>query len=444
MKIGVTDRLRTSRGRYPVSDASVVTGEDSRRRIEFGFAQDWDEERPVALEDLAGCLRASRDLDPDEICERIALFARRTGPLFGQAADEAVSDWQFAIDAAQEAIRLQQQVNGTRPWVAEAERVVKTAVTDAEDRELFTCYNYLFGIGSDKPGRYSASIPDEPWVRAFVGKRSGDYLFAVRTIEGGIEAFDICLVSCEGSLSLALLAQMLCFFNDQPLTRAELLEIGVGQLEGVDIAEIERMASEFEAKDAVRFVEAPVGKADAPHVQRIVQAMAALHLQRVTVDLFKSDGTGDSLAFDTFLSSLWYDFAMQLGAVKVGYCQECGAGFSLTGHRGLPKQYCSDECRTKAKNRREQRKRDRIREMYMAGSSVDAIAAELFASKHARAARDGIVAELAKWPKLKQAVKAECAKPGSHPFAHRCCDDGVISERDLELLERRAERLARK
>ncbi|MBQ9042380.1 MAG: hypothetical protein IJ111_06150 [Eggerthellaceae bacterium] len=443
MGIKVSDRLRTSRGRYPVNDAFVVSGQDGRKRIEFSFAQEWGEERPIALEDLAGCLRASRDLDPDEICERIALFARKTGPLLGDAADEAVSDWQFAIGAAQEAIRMQEQVNGTRPWVSEAERVVKTTVTDPAGGVLFNCYNYTFGIGPENPGRYSSSIPSAPWVRTFSESRGGDYLFAVRSVEGGIEAFDICLVSCEGSLSLALLAQMLCFFNDQPLTRAALLEMGVGQLDGVDVAEVERMASALENENAVRFAETPVGKADAPHIQRIVQAMAALHLQRVTVDLFKSDDTGDSLAFDTFLSSLWYDFAMQLGAVKVGYCQECGAGFSLTGHRGLPKRYCSDECRTKAKNRRERDKVSRVRAMYMEGHSIPDIARELYAEKSERVAAKDIVSMLAKWPPLKQAIRDECAKKGEHPFARRCCEDGVISERQIELLEKRASRSGR-
>lgn len=444
MGIKISDRLRTSRGRYPVSDARIVIGEDGRMRIEFSLAQEWGEERPIALEDLAGCLRASHDLDSDEICERIELFARKAGPLFGRAADETVSDWQFAIDAAQEAIRMQQQVNGTRPWVAESERVVKTVVTDSAGKGLFTCYNYLFGIGPEKTGEYSASIPSAPWVRAFAEDRGGDYLFAVRSVEGGIEAFDVCLVSCEGSLSLALLAQMLCFFNDQPLTRAALLEMGAGQLEGANLEEIERMAGALEAGDAVRFAEVPVGKADAPHVQRIVQAMAALHLQRVTVDLFKSDGTDDSLAFDTFLSSLWYDFAMQLGAVKVGYCQECGAGFSLTGHRGLPKRYCSDDCRTKAKNRRERDKVDSARRMYMDGCGVSEIARELYPGKSERVASKDIVALLAKWPKLKQAVKAECLEGGDHPFARRCCNDGIISERQLGLLERRAARVEKK
>jgi len=443
-KLKISDRLRTSRARYPVKDARVAIGKDERRRVEFVFAEEWDDPRPITLEELAGCLRASHDLDADEICSRIAQLARKTGPLFGDASDEAVSDWQLAIDAAQEALRMQQQVNGTRPWSNEAERIVKIVVVDTAGKELFTCYNYLFSIGGTTQGHYSKSIPMSSWVKSFDDGRGGDYIFATRSQEGNVDAFDICLVSCKSALSVALLAQMLCFFNDQPLTRSELLEMGVDRLEGVDVDEVENAAAALDGADAVRFKEEDVGKADMLHVQRIVQAVAALHLQRVTVDLFKSDDTDDSLSFDTFLSSLWYDFAMRAKVVKVGYCAECGKGFSLTNHRGVEKKYCSDECRTKAKNRRERRRVEEARKRYMAGESIREIAKALYPNKGERAATRDIVMALAKWPRLKQAIKAECLSPGDHPFSHRCCKDGIIGSRELELLEAKAERATSK
>lgn len=442
MRIRINDQMRTSRGQFPVESANVELTDGGRRKVSFVFSDDSSTAEPVTLEDLAGCLRASYDLSPEEICDRIAQFARRSGPLFGVAGDEAVSDWQLAISASQEALRMQQQVNGTRPWSAESEHVVKTRVTDADGNLLFTYYSYFFVTQSGTQGDYSGSIPKDPWVKTFGGGGSSDYLYAKFSDEGDFGGFDIYAIACPAALSPELLVQTLCFLNDARPTRDELVAIGADKLVGIDIDELAKSAAAYELDDAVTFETLPMEKADAPHVQHIVQAMAALHLRRVTIDLFKTDDTGDSLAFDTYLNSLWYGFATRLGAVKVGYCQECGAGFSLTGHRGLPKQYCSDECRTKAKNRRERNKVETVREMYMSGESIESISKALYPSKAKRIAAKDITATLAKWPRLKQEVKKECAKPGDHPFAHRCCADGIISERQLELLENRSRRMS--
>ena len=442
-KISISDQTKSSRGSFPVVDADVVALPDGRRKVAFAFSETQPNSESISLEDLAGCLRASHDLSADEICERIAQFARRSGPLFGKAEDEAVSDWQLAIDAAQEALRMQQQVNGTRDWHPDTERVVKTRVSDNDGTLLFVYYCFFFATSGKEEGAYSKTLPKTAWVKLFDSDGANDYLYAKYSEDGDLKGFDIYVIACPARLSPELLVQTLCFLNDSQLTKEELVTIGVDKLVDSDIDELVRAAAAYEQDDAVMFEELQIGKADAPHVQYIVQAIAALHLRRVTIDLFKTDGTGDSLSFDTYLNSLWYDFANRLGAVKVGYCEECGAGFSLTGHRGLPKRYCSDECRTKAKNRREHVKVERARTMYLEGRSVTEIAKELYPNQSKRIASKNIVATLATWPQLKQAIKAECAKPGEHPFAKRCCADGLISERRLEQMEKRSARVDR-
>lgn len=439
--VNINDQGKTSRCKFPVKGATVEADATGKHKVAYVFCESSMEDNPITLEDLAGCLRASHDLTADEVCSRIAQFARKSGPLFGEAKNEAISDWQLAINAAQEALRMQQQINGTRPWSPETERIVKTKVSDSCGNLLFTYYSYFFVLGGSEPGDYSDSLPKETWVKLFGAHGAKDYLYAKYSDEGEFRGFDIYAIACPSALSPELLVQTLCFLNDTRPTRDELVAMGADKFVGADVDELARAAAAYERDDAVTFEVVPVGKPDAPHVQHVVQAMSALHLRRVTIDLFKTDDTGDSLSFDTYLNSLWYGFATRLGAVKVGYCQECGAGFSLTGHRGLPKQYCSDECRTKAKNRRERVKVESARKMYMEGFSIDDIAKKLYPDKSSRVASKNIVATLTKWPFLKQTVKSECSRPGNHPFANRCYADGIISKRWLELLENRGERM---
>ena len=395
-------------------------------KVTFTFCDAPAAQETLSLEDLACCLRASVDLTPEEIYSRIAQFARRSGPLFGEAEDEALADWQLAIEAAQEALRMQQQVNGTRPWSAESERVAKTKVYDGDGQLLFTHYAYFFTVSGTGAEGYSAMIPKDAWVKIFTKAESRDYLYAMYSDEGGYGGFDICAIACPSSLSPQLLSQALCFVNGMEPTREGLKAIGADKLFAVDIDDLEIAASASGRDGELSYEALPLDKSDALHLQHIVQAVAALHLRRVTVDLFNCDSSGGTLSFDSYLSALWYNFANRLGAVKIGYCQECGAGFSLTGHRGLPKQYCSDQCRTKAKNRREREKVERIRALYMEGSSISAIADELFPKQSKRMASKAIVSALAKWPKLKRLVREELKEAGEHPLTRRCFEDGVF------------------
>jgi len=439
-KIHIGDQLKTSRGQFPVSSASVELAASGRREVVYRFSEASPTHMAFSLEDLAGCLRSSRQLEADEICGRIEQFACKSGPLFGEAKSETVADWQLAIYVAQEAMRLQQQVNGTRPWVPENESVTKTRVEDEEGNLLFTYYCFAFAIGGEGAQDYSESIPKKMWVRTFSDANSNDYLYAKYQKDENSELFEVYAIVCPSTISPEILVQTLCFLNESALTEGELSAIGADRLAGRDADELARSARAYNRDNAVRYYDQPIGKKDAPHVQHIIQAMAAIHLQRVTIDLFKSDDTDDLLSFDTFLSSLWHRFALQLGSVKVGYCQECGAGFSLTGHRGLPKMYCSNKCRTKAKNRREQEKRDKVRSLYLKGKSIDDIIHELYPGKSARATRRDVIGILSTWPQLKHARDAEWEQPGDHPLTHRCLEDGIIDDHQMKLYENKLER----
>lgn len=442
-KLNIHDGTKTSRGSFPVKNATVIENAVGHHNVSYTFSTDKTEAPHLGLEDFAGCLRSSRDTSSrEEIFMRIEQFAKMSGPLFGQAAEEPIADWQIAIMAAQQALALQEQINGTREWQKRgSQSVVKTQIEDRiTGRHLFTVFYCQLLVGLTDNGPYGQMLSHEPLAKTFNTNNGFDYLFIIPAKTNDRRVIDIHLIACDEELSTSLLALLLCYFNDQDVTGQTLASIGVGGLAGANLSKIQHDAEKLEAADAIVYREADITKVDAEKIQRIVQAIAALHLENVHIDLFKDDKTEDSLAFDSYLSSLWYDCAMQLGAIKFGYCQECGKGFSLTGHRGLPKQYCSDECRTKAKNRRERTKVMIIRQQFLSGTPIKEIVAAVFPTKSTKIASAEIAVTLSKWPVLKQQIVTELKQTGESPLLNRCIDEGVLSTTQVSQLRRRASR----
>ena len=111
--------------------------------------------------------------------------------------------------------------------------------------------------------------------------------------------------------------------------------------------------------------------------------------------------------------------------MKIGLCEVCGKGFSLTGHRGIKRRFCSEECKTKAKNRRRKEATVRVREMFAEGMSVAQIAAEMYPKDAAVTGEQKVQALLGQWVELKHRLAAEAAAGENRPLALRCAEEGV-------------------
>ena len=166
-------------------------------------------------------------------------------------------------------------------------------------------------------------------------------------------------------------------------------------------------------------------------LRHLVQALISLHLEGVRVDLFRSTEDDDFLSFDTYLAYLWFLFSKKLGDVKIGYCARCGKAFSLARRRGVPKKYCSEECKTAAKNDKTRQLQIDIRQAYAEGDGVSEIAAAFFPKQASGVACDKVRHMLATWVELKHDVDDDIAQ-GSGDLAKRCIAEGVFDQKYVE------------
>lgn len=428
--LSLTDRLKDSRGRYPVQDASVGT-RNKRPEIRFAFKEHREQDAaPLSLESLAGCIVAG-DQEPDQQIQNFLQLATECGPLFGQANDELVSDWQCAAALAREAIALQEQVNGHLGLKLAQDTIVKQHVFSADSSaKLFTLYTLSVRIArKDRPSRYAPLLPAMPWQKTFSTQDDHVYAFVLPGEDDECLLADLCLVSSEQELDTATYAAIVCALSNDDISGEQLLSIGISNL-AIDQEEAAREAERLGRDNSIRVQDDEISKDDVKQLQRIVQVLIAMHVSTARLDLFETEGSDDFLIFDSLISSLWYDFARHLRAVKVAYCQRCGKGFSLTGHRGMPRRYCSSDCRMKDKNDRNRKMRDAAREMFLEGASVNEIARSRSGGTASRPAIRSIASQLAQSRALQQALREEAAR-GSDELATRCLDEGIFDEKRI-------------
>lgn len=148
----------------------------------------------------------------------------------------------------------------------------------------------------------------------------------------------------------------------------------------------------------------------------LVQALVISHLSGAHVDVFQGNESTGFLSFDSYLSWLWFDFSRKLSTVKIGYCEQCGRAYSLAGHRGVKRHYCSDRCKTDAKNERTRKETAKIRELFGTGAGVRDIANEI--ERPAAYVRS----QLNKWTKLKHDLDEDIESNGfdSSELLKRC------------------------
>ena len=436
-------RLKDSRGRFPITGAELGASPTGAARIEFAFPDEPDPAPLPAfnLESLAGSLPAIPQVSQDLLLARLRENALATGPIFGEAAAESATEWLCEIRIAQAALRIQQSINGDLDIARLGDIVVASEVCDAGTGEVAFrsyCLSLVVGVGIE--AALERLFPAMPWMKRFADDGgSCDYAFACCDASDDQHVLDIHLIAFPHEIRTGDYAVMTDYFarvgyDVSDALAADAAERGV-ELAAVDPAPAgELLVGESSAREAV------IDAADAPHLQRLVHVLIALHTEGVHVDLFKSDGSADFLAFDTYLSSLWYDFAMRLGTVKMGYCLQCGKGFSTTGHRGMDKEYCSEACRTQAKNERRRAQKAQLRKLFMEGRAVAEVAAEVYPDMAPAVAQDNVRKELRRWPALKHAVEEDLLA-GDGAFTKRCLEDDAI---DRDFVVRKAKLAAKR
>ena len=327
----------------------------------------------LALESIGLLLKSGGDIAEirkDELRDIAAL----TGPLFGISSRESIVAWRCVVLMAHDVIGFQESVNGNKSLSFPKNRVVKTVVENPETGNEFTIYAVSFEIGSPGASEYEEFLPAFPWFRKFRSGDSFDYIFAQdEHIEGDV-FLSVFLISFSAEITTFDFAAVLGYLKHDMRIGNQVLEF-FGKEAGFDEA---LQAASFTygiiaTSELLKIREVTIEQGDVPHIQKIVHALISLHLQGIAIDVFCADENDGFMVFENYLSYLWYEFAIKLDRVKIGYCEQCGKGFSLSGHRGIPRRFCSDACKTKAKNARAKKKRDDIRLCFTAGQPVEDI-----------------------------------------------------------------------
>ena len=393
----------------------------------------------MALLDLATCVAVRRDPATGEAAievydERLLEFARSHGPLFARAPlahpagggplgpdapfDEARSLWASAAIVANLAVVAQECANGALP-LAGAEsalgNLVHLRVRGAGDWDGLDLYSVSRPTSADY-----ATWTDAPlFVRREQEPQTGrlHYGFVLPGAEGGLDtviaSFDHEITALDWHLLLRALeldAAGAERVRDQLVAAGHDVAGAAGELSG-------ELASEA----------VPLGTGDLGALGALVRTLVAAHLRDARIDVFATGGETGYFTFGSLLSWLWYDFSHDLASVRVKYCARCGRGFSVAGHRGPERNYCSAACRNAAHNRRSSARRDDIRAGFLErGASVDELAHAHFPDLGEKDGRDAVRATLSSWPALKHAVDEAIDADGwGAPLLRRCAEQGL-------------------
>ncbi|MEG2212094.1 MAG: hypothetical protein RRX88_06405 [Raoultibacter sp.] len=356
----------------------------------------------LALESIGLLLKSGGDIaeiKKDELRD----IATLTGPLFGISSQESVAAWRCVIMMAHDVIDFQEFVNGNKTLPFAEKRVAKTVVENTGTDNEFTIYAVSFEIGSPGASEYEEFLPAFPWFRKFRSEDSFDYVFAQsENVEGDV-LLSVFLISFSDEITTFDFAAVLGYLKHDERIENQVLEFFGKEAEFDEaLQSTEFTYGIIATPESLRVREVAIGQGDVPHVQKIIHALISLHLQGIAIDVFCSDENDGFMVFKNYLSYLWYEFSIKLDRVKIGYCEQCGKGFSLSGHRGIPRRFCGEVCKTKAKNARTKKKRDDIRLCFKAGQPVEDIARAYYPDITTEEAVGKIVKNLRSWSNLKK------------------------------------------
>lgn len=435
------DQIKTSRGKFPCKSVSCQGDGDAAK---LQFVLDAPHDQPGSNAKESGKERCSlADLAFATTIDHLLEIARETGPLFERESSESINAWKYVMAVAREAITLQEALNGTKPLsIATSSdqlgaHTVKTQLRNEASYHPFTVYTCMFMLASPGAREYEKALPSLPWFRKFGGRDSFDYAIVTSdAFEDGTSQLFVSVLSFSREITAADFATMCAYFNNEPLSLFEQADVALP----FDRADLEQSVNVIASDQTlIARLDQAVDASDFPHLRRLVHTLASIHLENVKLDLFNSTDDDSFMSFPDYLSYLWYDFAQNLGATKVGYCEQCGQGFSLAGHRGIPRRFCSEACKTKAKNKRTKALRESSRQRYFEDRlTVDEIVAELPEGNRMANPRATILGYVRNAPCARDAIERALRERSfdDRAFVERCVEDGIVSTSDLESIVR--------
>lgn len=343
---------------------------------------------------------------------RLKELAELTGPVFDQEnSEETVLAWSEAVTVAQYAIQMQMVLNGHESYSALDEILFKTVASAVDGSFSFkVCYCFAH---MDTP-EYSSALGELPQVRYI-----GEGLYTVATAIKDEEERLLCIAALESNAELSVddfLWAIKTFVEEQDAAACEALKASMIQagLKASDDSSglMERYG--FRSEDAF------MDESDRSLVEAFRSTLVALHVSGVDVDMFRPAGE-PLMRFPSYLSYLWYEFAVNAQRVRVGFCEHCGRGFNLQGWRGRMKRVCP-QCKDASINQRNKDRLGEARSLFMdEGLDITAIAARIYPNRDSEDACERIRHGLATYPLLKRQVKAE----PSGTLAERCRRNGI-------------------
>lgn len=432
MAFELYDQTKTAQGRLPVHAAELdQESEGSQLRFDLFTPQELAEARQahgftapaLSIEGLS-VMRTVKD---------VLSFASESGPLFGRSYIESIDDWQNAIGLASRVVTLQEMLNGAKAFVPAQVDIQKSDVRVSATAHEFSIYTAVFPLGEASASDYQKLLPHLPWLKKFRIDAGYDYSFISLDEEDGRLILTADLLTFPTEISLRDFAAALTFFTgDEELVLATLQELSQEAAFAGDGGTAEEVLGLLSEDENLELADVELTEDDLPHLQKMVYALISLHLQGIVIDVFDSSETDDFMVFNNYLSYLWYSFARQLGQVKIGYCEQCGKGFSLTGHRGIKRRFCSEKCKTRAKNARTKDARDKIREDFASGMSMADIAKKHFPGESAAVAYSTIAAKVKKWPEVQQRIDVAILYRGEYlDYANRLLEEGFITREEF-------------
>lgn len=371
-------------------------------------------ERHADLIKLASCVEPTGNpespirMDVDNIVD----FARQTGPLFGVRDTELVRDWAYAAVSALVAVRIQEFLNGncSIAKVSAIRQIDKVVITSAADRSSFSMYSIYLGIS----GGYAACFKSLPIIRRIESNDGFFYAFVSATGDAAGSVIEFRVFSFDHELTLEdfeTLKLLLALSDGDSRTALQHLKLVPSEQSYYDIAPDASIAPQNR----------PLDDTDKGALTALVQALVIAHLSGAHVDVFQGSESTGFLSFDSYLSWLWFDFSRKLSTVRIGYCEQCGRAFSLAGHRGMERKYCSEKCKTDAKNEKTRQETLEIRRRFSLGQSIN----EIVGATERRP--DYIRKQLSKWTQLKHELEDDLAENGFNgsDLLKRCGSEGL-------------------
>lgn len=392
----------------------------------------------LSLSDLATCVQL-RD-QQNSNAQSLLDFAQTIGPLFGQGYSEYLVDWAYAASTALMAIDVQNLINQREIEQHEGQnlasmewsgRLHNYSILDSDGCRKGTLLQAE--IYSGKDGMYGRMLPSRSLKRTEYLDQPKSHLYGFTFRHGTdianqveLDITNVCVIQTATSLPAASISAIICqlaamnAFHETEAGDIEelLLELGLPTEASADAPQFALAATDLSQAHA----------AAAYHLNKL---LVDAHLANAKVDMFSGAEDCGYIRFDCALSYLWFRFAQKLRQTKIRFCPECGRAFSTTGHRGIPRKYCSDACRTAAKNKRARKSLSEIREDFSHGKSVAEIAEGLHGGSHADVIY--VIESLESWKKLRDDIANSIEDDGweeSAPF-RRCIDEGLNPERFL-------------